>query len=289
MGSSILTAKRFELPELSISDINWLSRQILHKSMNLRYTYEACLKEPVSPTRLVLFKKNPEQFGPIYDEIRLDMTCTTRHSEWNLAVSKVLAQKARSVTSSSSGSSDSVVIVDWERLFANRIDRIISDARKLKINPVSNKLSKAKRATLLTKFRRRKRITSVMITQCQAVSDEEGIGFWTYIEQSLDILTYHGMSDEEPDKDDNKEPFKCVFGLDFRHPAFNSLFQHVDETPALYPDFFPPTGAKRIKRIFTHISVTRAPAPQVPASFFREGYDHQQYNTIDPTISALFE
>ncbi|KAJ3875657.1 hypothetical protein F5051DRAFT_430389 [Lentinula edodes] len=238
MGSSILTAKRFELSELSISDINvhWLSRQILHKSMKLRYTYEACIKEPVSPTRLVLFDKNPEQFGPIYDEIQLDMACTTRNSEWNLAVSKVLAQKARSVTSSSSGSSNSVVIQSQE-------------------GDVTH-----------------------------TVSDEEGIGFWTYIEQSLVILTYHGMSDEEPDEDDNKEPFKCVFGLNFRHPAFNSLFQHVDKTPALYPDFFPPTGAKRIKRIFTQISVTRAPAPQVPASFFREGYNHQQDNTIDSTV-----
>ncbi|KAJ4470293.1 hypothetical protein C8R41DRAFT_709422, partial [Lentinula lateritia] len=119
------------------------------------------------------------------------------------------------------------------------------------------------------KFQRRKRVTCVMIAQCQAVSDEEGLSFWTYIEQSLGILTYHGMSDEETNEDDNEEPFKYVFDLDFRHPAFDSLFQHVDKTPALYPDFFHPTGVKRMKRVSTHIPVTRAPASEVPASFFR--------------------
>ncbi|KAJ3898159.1 hypothetical protein F5879DRAFT_771350, partial [Lentinula edodes] len=110
------------------------------------------------------------------------------------------------------------------------------------------------------KFHRRKRIASVMIAQCRAIADEDGLVFWTYILQSLDILTHHGMSDEETgyDEDNDEEPFKYVFDVDYRHPAFSPLFQHVDNTPALYPDFFCPTGTKRLKRVSTQLPVARA-------------------------------
>ncbi|KAJ3926804.1 MAG: hypothetical protein NXY57DRAFT_865208, partial [Lentinula lateritia] len=121
------------------------------------------------------------------------------------------------------------------------------------------------------KYQQRQRVVSIMIAQCRAIADEDGLVFWNYILRSLEILTHHWMSDEETgyDEDNNEEPFKYVFDLDCRHPAFSSLFQHVDNTPALYPDFFCPTGAKRLKRVYTQLSVMRVPVNEIPSSFLR--------------------
>ncbi|KAJ3725348.1 hypothetical protein C8R42DRAFT_547080, partial [Lentinula raphanica] len=75
------------------------------------------------------------------------------------------------------------------------------------------------------KFQRRQRIAAKMISMCKAVSDDEGLDFWSYVLHALDHLTYLGMSDEETAVDeDSTEPLKYVFILHFCHPDFRLLF-----------------------------------------------------------------
>ncbi|KAJ3709853.1 hypothetical protein C8R42DRAFT_692186 [Lentinula raphanica] len=269
---------RYNLSQITDADINSIAREIMHRAFNIQYTYEACLKDSVSETDKSLFRQDRRLYGPKLQALQLDTAATTNDSEWNQAVVELLTTEARSITFNDA-SPLSVTTVDWSSLFASRIDRIISDARNLKTKGVfyttDIKNKKAHRAMLVTKFNRRQRIAAKMIAMCKAFGDNDGLHFWSYVLQVLDHLTYLGMSDEETAIDeDSTEPLKYVFILHFRHPDFRPLFEYVDNTPYMYPECFPQSGPRRLKRVDTQHVVTRSAPSKLPPSFISNNRVH---------------
>ncbi|KAJ3974030.1 hypothetical protein EV361DRAFT_764199, partial [Lentinula raphanica] len=103
--------------------------------------------------------------------------------------------------------------------------------------------------------------------------DQEGLQFWSYILDSLNLLTYEGMSDEETGFDeDSGESLKFVLKPLYRHEDFGLLFKYVDSVPASYPDLFHRTGTKRWKRVATPFYTAREAPTHLPSSFYRDGY-----------------
>ncbi|KAJ3893361.1 hypothetical protein GG344DRAFT_8386, partial [Lentinula edodes] len=94
------------------------------------------------------------------------------------------------------------------------------------------------------KLQRRFRTTCTMLDYCESSGDEDGVRFWSYILQSLNILTTTGMSDEETVSGNATVSFRVVKHSNSRHPAFRILFQYVDDVPLLYQDLFEQRGKK---------------------------------------------
>ncbi|KAJ3836202.1 hypothetical protein F5878DRAFT_663167 [Lentinula raphanica] len=131
-----MTEARYNLSQSTDPEINSIAREILHQAFDIHYTYEACLKDPVSDTNKLLFRQDRELYGPQIQALQIDTAGTTSESEWNQAVVKLLTAEARSATFNDA-TSTTVTSVDWYSLFASRIDRIISDARNLKLKGIS--------------------------------------------------------------------------------------------------------------------------------------------------------
>ncbi|KAJ3806579.1 hypothetical protein F5879DRAFT_798988, partial [Lentinula edodes] len=128
------------------------------------------------------------------------------------------------------------------------------------------------------KIKRRQRIARVMLTRSRNIEDHSGVVFWTHVQQSLKILTYQGMSDEESGYDEDEGvPIKYVLDFPHRHHDFKLLFQYIDNIPSLHPGFFRNTGTKRLKRVPVNISTARLPRLALPSSFMR--YDHLACST----------
>lgn len=103
------------------------------------------MKEPISMIQLAQFRSDPKVHGPRMGVVQLDWTGSTRLSDWNQAVVELLAESAQTTYPSISTK------VNWRRLFAARIDRIISDAlhfRKTGTSYVETKRKQALRSLL---------------------------------------------------------------------------------------------------------------------------------------------
>lgn len=115
--------------------------------MQLKHTYEASVKEPVSPIQLARFQSNPNVHGPNMGAVRLDLTSSTRRSNWNQAVVELLAEVAKSTYPGISAK------VHWRRLFTTRIDRIISDATHFRKVGISYEETRRKKVLKLALHR----------------------------------------------------------------------------------------------------------------------------------------
>ncbi|KAJ4464896.1 hypothetical protein C8J55DRAFT_566603 [Lentinula edodes] len=227
--------------ELTSIAINRKARRILHVAMHLNHTYEACAKETVSTIQLAQFQSNPKVHGPRMGAVQLDLTSSTRHSNWNQAVVKLLAETAKSTYPGVSAE------VDWRRLFTARIDRIISDAtrsRKVGMPYDETKRKKVLKLALHRTLQRRFQTACTMLDYCTSSGDEDGVLFWSYILQSLNIPGTTGVSDEETVSDKASISFRIIKDSNSHHPAFRILFQYVDDLPLLYQDLFEQRGRK---------------------------------------------
>ncbi|KAJ3904222.1 hypothetical protein F5879DRAFT_956149 [Lentinula edodes] len=231
--------------ELRSSAINRKAGKILHAAMQLKHTYEACVKEPVSPIQLARFQSNPNVHGPNMGAVRLDLTSSTRRSNWNQAVVELLTEVAKSTYPGISAK------VHWRRLFTTRINRIVSDAthfRKVGISYEETRRKKVSKLALHRKLHRRFRTACIMLDHYTSLGDEDGIRFWTYILQSSNALPSTGKCDEEIVSDtERKVSFRGVTDSNSRHSASRILFHYVDDIPSMYPDLFYQRGKKRLE------------------------------------------
>ncbi|KAJ4494804.1 hypothetical protein C8J55DRAFT_554428 [Lentinula edodes] len=232
--------------ELRSSAINRKARKILHAAMQLKHTYEASVKEPVSPIQLARFQSNPNVHGP----------------NMGAAVVELLAEVAKSTYPGISAK------VHWRRLFTTRIDRIISDAthfRKVGISYEETRRKKVLKLALHRKLQRRFRTACIMLDHYTSLGDEDGIRFWTYILQSSNALASTGKCEETASDKECKVSFRGVTDSNSCHSASRILFHYVDDIPSIYPDLFDQRGKKRLgipePTTTTHMHVTSSPHP----------------------------
>lgn len=110
-----------------------------------------------------------------------------------------------------------------------------------------------------------------MTQHSRCTGDDRAITFWTGTLRSLQYLQADGMSDEETEEQEG-EKVRVVKDLWFRNPAFNDLWQYVDELPAQMKSLFEQSGAKRLRRVFSEEVSDRSPPKNLPRTFYRQDY-----------------
>ena len=126
----------------------------------------------------------------------------------------------------------------------------------------------------------------------RARNDPEAERFWQYVLLSVTVLGHNGMSDEETETRNVASAegvqvptrVKVITKIHWRHPYFVELFSYVDRTRSIEQHLFKALGQPLMPRVRVDQVSMRSPPPQIPRSFFKDGYFD---GLLDHEVQAL--
>ncbi|KAL1724674.1 hypothetical protein EV714DRAFT_222618, partial [Schizophyllum commune] len=282
-----------------------LVRQVLREFLGIVHIKDAWLEPACSAQRLAIFRSNPMAEGPKLTEVplRLDTSPSTlkemHDSPWNQAIIQLLATKASQLAIDHPALRrwDLLSNVDWASQFRRRVYAILGDYRRAR--PVSPEEtlqlvharmestyaqyqdSRMKRRIREWKYDVRYAVASGMAqtgrTLIQSCHDDvaklarEQLPWWEEARRALELLTEHGMSDEEEGYE-GEEPIRIVKGIKFRNPKLCNFLDTLDDVRAAETDIFPAVGRPRRRRIRVPAFSDQVPPHGLPKAFYRPGY-----------------
>ncbi|KAK7434707.1 hypothetical protein VKT23_020071 [Stygiomarasmius scandens] len=296
------TRKGLYSPKDIKSNINSLSRELLHEALHVKRSYEAFARASVTTQRLDQFTGDPIEYAPQRRNTRLDKAGSTAASmlarPWNQALISVLVKEAKLIVSRCKDRRFGNEEIDWwmkfrERLMSIARDIIESrpkyqgeDVTKILIRMETNHRHKNERnrknGILHVKHCLRHGIAAIMLAIEEELGDQQAVQFWSYAVTVLSKLDHHGMSDEEDDERPSfingvrtMEQVRIVQELEWRESSFSHLFALIDQTRQLESQYFSQTGKPSMKRIRNDPNrkvVKRQPPRGLPRSFFKPEY-----------------